>query len=173
MRWGLNNEFKKESHNNGLIPTYETNKRQTDQTKDTKVQEKKQKKESENPMKWKVLLWVWMLFLYCLCLWLFFTVQQKDVNVLQPCTFTVSFATLDKSPVLREPHTLWIFSCISWDYCDDIFNPINDYAWRFYTFGKANLYLTCMSYSMETAAINYILKSPLKNKDKDADGGIL
>lgn len=31
----------KVSHNNGLIPTYETNKKQTDQTENTTTQERK------------------------------------------------------------------------------------------------------------------------------------
>lgn len=41
-------ERKKEkvSHNNGLIPTYETNKKQTDQTEDT-TQERKMKREQK------------------------------------------------------------------------------------------------------------------------------
>lgn len=41
---------KKESHNNDLIPTYETNKKQTDQTRQNKTERKKQKSKPMQPL---------------------------------------------------------------------------------------------------------------------------
>lgn len=42
-------KFKKVSHNNGLIPTYETNKKQTDQTKDRTEKKQKTKPNQTKP----------------------------------------------------------------------------------------------------------------------------
>ncbi len=49
----MNNELKKVSHN-GLIPTYETNKKQTDQTKDRTEERKMNRLKKNKPMLKKV-----------------------------------------------------------------------------------------------------------------------
>lgn len=63
--------FKKVSHNNGLIPTYETNKKQTDQTKGQNRKEKNEKRTEKQTHAWRINKF-WMLVTPALHKWPFF-----------------------------------------------------------------------------------------------------